>query len=562
LRASDHRLLLRALRDRRSGGRAHINLAGSDLRGAQLSGADLVEVDLSGADLRHASLAGARLMRSNLQGAQLSHCRFDGSDLTDANLSLSDLSEATMDDCVLAGADLRGASLKGLLGTPLSLAASLMDDETIERSAIDDRGVNSLVKRGVLFEEEETIPSSMRSLLEEATLSLEEALRSSESAERHRVADPDTSLPSSRPFSFEILSSRTLGIRRDTAPPSSQRPLPIVSAEQIEHYRPPEIGEIHLGVLLKRELSSSLICRTFVGTTSDEAVVVYKTFNPACDGAPLHLPAFQRGLRALNHVQPAKAGQENFRKAHVSSLLTVANDLTAFVTPYYENGSIENLVDVHITLEAALELFEKICESFVYLHKHGVLVRSVKPGKILINGLEPVLGEVDMVDLPTLRQHSGDLDGYGPYVAPEEIGGQGTRSPTACVFVLGRLFEYLLTGKRPVTPYGAVPNFPAHIPEPLGRLVARCTRLNPIDRHPYVEDVLEAIHNFQRAGTTAHLESWIRPGTLSLLNPPPLSIMALAPNHKSRAPFRSKYSNSTHPQTQGNRMTRLAISTS
>ena len=96
----------------------NLNLAGADLRGAdlgrtQLSNAGLPEVDLRGAslwqaNLRDADLRGADFREALLQGADLRGAKLLGVDLRGVSLDLTQLRGA-----VLKGADLRGASLRG-----------------------------------------------------------------------------------------------------------------------------------------------------------------------------------------------------------------------------------------------------------------------------------------------------------------------------------------------------------------------------------------------------------------------------------------------------------------
>ena len=89
------------------------DLAGADLRRADLTGAyltdaDLRDADLTGAYLRGAILGGADLRRSILRGAILG-----GADLEDADLRRADLEGAILTGAILTGADLTGADLGG-----------------------------------------------------------------------------------------------------------------------------------------------------------------------------------------------------------------------------------------------------------------------------------------------------------------------------------------------------------------------------------------------------------------------------------------------------------------
>ncbi len=87
---------------------AEANLKEADLRGANLSNARLAEADLSGAQLAGANLSGANLGEANLSSANLSGARLGEANLFRAHLDAADLCAAT-----LRGANLQAASLVG-----------------------------------------------------------------------------------------------------------------------------------------------------------------------------------------------------------------------------------------------------------------------------------------------------------------------------------------------------------------------------------------------------------------------------------------------------------------
>lgn len=98
------------------------NLAGVDLKDAQLvaanlAGANLSGADLSGANLRRANLSGASLsdavlVNTNLSGANLTGCDFSNSDLSGANLIRATATDANFDGAVLHGSHLE--SIQGM----------------------------------------------------------------------------------------------------------------------------------------------------------------------------------------------------------------------------------------------------------------------------------------------------------------------------------------------------------------------------------------------------------------------------------------------------------------
>jgi hypothetical protein len=99
------------------------NLAGSNLKKADLVGAKLQGADLAGADLGMANLRRADLQGANLAGANLSFANLPGADLRDSNLQNANFKGANLIKADLTGAKLEGADfsealLEGTLGLP------------------------------------------------------------------------------------------------------------------------------------------------------------------------------------------------------------------------------------------------------------------------------------------------------------------------------------------------------------------------------------------------------------------------------------------------------------
>jgi len=551
----------------------HVDLTGRDLTGAQAIGADLVGAELAGAILAHASLAGARMARANLEGADLRNCDLGGVDLTEANLRYADLTGARLDDSVLAGADLRDTCIQGVEGDPLSMSGARLNKGAIVRSELKMRDIARLVVRGAIVNEAESLtPRSSRSkkpslptevaraptpmppsfplaglalpapdLIVAPALddmpppsslrnSIVPSMRAKEIESRQRLADLDDEVPASLRF-MQRMNALILEARPSLSPRASLRP-PAEKPSLPPPVPMPETGADFLGAVLGEVLSGSTVSRTFRGTMADGTRVLVKVFNPDADGADLQLPAFQRGVRALCRAHGLTMPDGS--PVRVAELLCVATDLTAYVVRDYDNGAITNIVDVAITMRAGLEIFRSVCETVAALHREGILVRSFKPNNILIDGLTPIIGEIDMVDVPALAEVRGDLAGYGSYVAPEELVGQGTRSPTADVYALGKLVDYLLTGHEPIAPVGSPPLIADRkgTPGVLIDIVKRCLAKDPADRYQYVEDLLDDLGSFEANGASATLQASIRPGALSRLKAGP-SLIPAAPAKKA-----------------------------
>jgi hypothetical protein len=101
---------------------SRVNIAGANLREAQLQGANLYQANLRGTDLTKAQLRGADLgntnlqqahiIEANLQGAILTEANLKGAFLNGTNLQQADLMAAILEGAQLSSADLRKSLLK------------------------------------------------------------------------------------------------------------------------------------------------------------------------------------------------------------------------------------------------------------------------------------------------------------------------------------------------------------------------------------------------------------------------------------------------------------------
>jgi uncharacterized protein YjbI with pentapeptide repeats len=123
------------------------DLAGEDLRGADLTRARLERVSLAGADLRGARLCGATLIQVDLNGARL-----DGADLRGATLEQVELDRATLHEVDARGLNIRkgsaagleasGADLTGATITKLSLVDASLHHPKLDGATLDDVGIS------------------------------------------------------------------------------------------------------------------------------------------------------------------------------------------------------------------------------------------------------------------------------------------------------------------------------------------------------------------------------------------------------------------------------------
>ena len=98
-------------------------LAGADLRLANLQGAAFLKANLKGADFQGANLRGASFFRANLEGANLRGVNLRNVDLRLAILYKASLAETILDGANFTIADLRLANLRNVRSAQAALFA-------------------------------------------------------------------------------------------------------------------------------------------------------------------------------------------------------------------------------------------------------------------------------------------------------------------------------------------------------------------------------------------------------------------------------------------------------
>jgi uncharacterized protein YjbI with pentapeptide repeats len=132
------------------------NLAGLQLRCADLSGmgmtrailrqADLAQADLSFANLAYANLEKAILARANLSCAMLISASLAETDLREANLRHASLFQADLHGATLEGALLMGADLTGVNLTDAKLCRAVYDARTRWPDGFDAAASGAVLK--------------------------------------------------------------------------------------------------------------------------------------------------------------------------------------------------------------------------------------------------------------------------------------------------------------------------------------------------------------------------------------------------------------------------------
>ena len=136
------------------------------------------------------------------------------------------------------------------------------------------------------------------------------------------------------------------------------------------------------------------------------------------------------------------------------------------------------------TPEQTRKIVLQVCRALWVLHPLGAVHRDVKPENILLRGDEAVLIDFDAARLhkPALSADTQILGTTG-FAAPEQYG-LSQSDPRADIYSVGIPINVMLTGQHPSRKLAE---------GRLGRVVDRCTHVNPQQRYRNVLRLMEAL---------------------------------------------------------------------
>lgn len=125
-----------------------------------------------------------------------------------------------------------------------------------------------------------------------------------------------------------------------------------------------------------------------------------------------------------------------------------------------------------------------VCHALTVLHDGGYIHRDVKPENVLVrpNG-EAVLLDLNISRKTTNAKRDTVIMGTVGYASPEQLG-LSQSNPRTDIYAVGVLLNVMLTGKHPSEQLAR---------GRAGRIVRRCTAVNPADRYASAIHLAQAL---------------------------------------------------------------------
>ncbi len=159
--------------------------------------------------------------------------------------------------------------------------------------------------------------------------------------------------------------------------------------------------------------------------------------------------------------------------------------MVAVLEEYIQGDSLAYLLEGALFTPAeARKITRQLCNALWVLHKLGAVHRDIKPENVMIRGSEAILIDFDASRIfKSNTNQDTQILGTTGYAAPEQYGITQT-DERADIYSLGVLLNIMLTGKHPSKELAS---------GRLGRIVQKCTMVNPDKRFRSVLYLMEAL---------------------------------------------------------------------
>ena len=209
------------------------------------------------------------------------------------------------------------------------------------------------------------------------------------------------------------------------------------------------------------------------------------------DGKVLHLRHRKLGkdlvLRSYPQYLPAYEVLHKIRCENLPEIYEVvqAEDGQIVLEEYISGMTVAQIMETNrYRKQGVHRIMVALCHAMSVLHSRGLVHRDIKPENVMISDR----GRVVLVDLNASRKvDKGNCDtvimGTVGYVSPEQLGLSQTDARTD-IYAAGVLYNVMLTGQHPSITIA---------PGKAGRIVRKCTAVNPNERYQNADALCAAL---------------------------------------------------------------------
>jgi len=155
------------------------------------------------------------------------------------------------------------------------------------------------------------------------------------------------------------------------------------------------------------------------------------------------------------------------------------------IEEYIEGDTLDFLLKGALCSPAETkQIVLQLCQALWVLHSRGAVHRDIKPENVILRG-----ADVWLIDFDAARLHKPEAEtdtqilGTTGFAAPEQYG-LGQSDTRSDIYSLGVLMNVMLTGEHPSKQLAEGRT---------GRIIERCTRVNPAKRYQSVVRLMEAL---------------------------------------------------------------------
>ena len=198
------------------------------------------------------------------------------------------------------------------------------------------------------------------------------------------------------------------------------------------------------------------------------------------DGKPLVLRHFTGNAEVYQKLL-------QYTCSHLPVTLEVASrgEEHLILEEYIQGDTLDFLLkDTLFTAKETREIVTQVCQALWVLHSLGAIHRDVKPDNIILRGDKAVLIDFDAARLYKPEEDTDtQILGTTGFAAPEQYGLSQSDIRTD-IYSLGVLINVMLTGQHPSKKLAG---------GKMGRIVDRCTHVNPQHRYRNVLRLMEVL---------------------------------------------------------------------